>query len=281
MISESWTIGLRTGVCLKWWTYPVGWTSEKEIWCLCPLISLLNLQRCHLDSRSHHTIFKRNVTRILHALVLLLIRTTDKVFGTKHSLSHKQTWPKSTKWQKHPPFRKRPYIRVQKLTIKQINKEITLSACTMKCGQPYPGSLWSCNERQSILIKPQNWAHILQPPAEKKKVYSDTKSCIKYSTNIEIPGAKLVLSWPQTVIKKELNWWFLKIFIFAYIIILCTTCQVQKRTFQSSLGLEASFVCESVYFNFESSRKKQEFPTNQLLPQIIEGFEKKITLKYI
>jgi predicted nucleic acid binding AN1-type Zn finger protein len=90
-----------------------------------------------------------------------------------------------------------------------------------------------------------------------------------------------VLSWPQTVIKKELNWWFLKIFIFAYIIILCTTCQVQKRTFQSSLGLEASFVCESVYFNFESSRKKQEFPTNQLLPQIIKGFEKKITLNYI
>jgi hypothetical protein len=46
------------------------------------------------------------------------------------------------------------------------------------------------------------------------------------------------------------------------------------------LGLEASFVCESVYFNFESSRKKHEFPTNEL-PQIIKGFEKKITLNYI
>jgi GDP-D-mannose dehydratase len=47
------------------------------------------------------------------------------------------------------------------------------------------------------------------------------------------------------------------------------------------LGLEASFVCESVYFNFESSRKKHEFPTNKLLPQITKGFEKEITLNYI
>jgi hypothetical protein len=47
------------------------------------------------------------------------------------------------------------------------------------------------------------------------------------------------------------------------------------------LGLEASFVCVSAYFNFESLRKKHEFPTNKLLPQIINGFEKKITLNYI
>jgi hypothetical protein len=39
-----------------------------------------------------------------------------------------------------------------------------------------------------------NWEHILQPPTQKKTVDTDTKSCIKYSTNIEIPGAKLVLS---------------------------------------------------------------------------------------
>jgi hypothetical protein len=71
-----------------------------------------------------------------------------------------------------------------------------------------------------------------------------------------------------------------KSFIFAYIIILRTTCQLQKRTLQSSLGLEASFVFESVYFNIESLRKKHEFPTNKLLPQIIKGFEKKITLNY-
>jgi len=83
---------------------------------------------------------------------------------------------KEYQWQKHPPFRKRPYIRVQKLTIKQINKEITLSACT-KYGQPYPGSLWSCNERQSILIKPQT-GHIFHNPPPKKKQFTQTQNLV-------------------------------------------------------------------------------------------------------
>jgi hypothetical protein len=121
---------------------------------------------------------------------------------------------KEYQWQKHPPFRKRPYIRVQKLTIKQINKEITVSACTMKYGQPYPGSLWSCNERQSILIKPQTGNIFYNPPPKKKNSLHRHKILYQIFNQYTDSRSKISAILTPNCNKKELHWWFLKSFIF-------------------------------------------------------------------
>lgn len=170
MIREVWTIGLRTGVCLKWWTYPVGLTSEKEIWCLWPLISLLISAALPLGFEISPYNIQTECDKNSPCFSFIANSYHRQSFWYKTFFILQTNMAKEYQWQKHPPFRKRPYIRVQKLTIKQINKEITLSACTMKYGQPSPGSLWSCYEWQSILIKPQTGNIFYNPPPKKKQL---------------------------------------------------------------------------------------------------------------